>query len=75
MSGSAAGSISYNLLTKVYTCLVPCVATTTVYGDCVSLCVCVCVCVYMQICMTYVFSQETFVRGTKTWFFISWISG
>ena len=27
---------------------------------------CVCVCVCMQICMTYVFSQETFVRGTKT---------
>ena len=23
----------------------------------------------MQICMTYVFSQETFVRGTKTRFF------
>ena len=39
-------------------CLVPCVTTTTVYGDCV----CVCVCV--QISMTYVFSQRTFVRGT-----------
>ena len=29
-----------------------------------------CVCVCMQICMTYVFSQETFVRGTKTRFFL-----
>ena len=30
--------------------------STTVYRDCVSLC--------MQICTIYVFSQETFVRGT-----------
>ena len=56
----------------VHICLVPRVATTTVYGDCVTVCVCVCVCVYANLYdLLFVFSQETFVRGTKQGFFIS----
>ena len=42
----------------VHICLVPCVATTTVYGDCVTVCVCVCVCVYANLYDLCIFTRN-----------------